>query len=468
MNEISPPRSGHSTHKRKWWEIDFGDEEEDDGLRSARVRTGNEILVIDDEEEHPSTRGAGTEHDPVCFAEWTTGSVIPDMGNGIRFEIEDSDDDNFTPIFKRLSDTPQSVGHERYHIGSAAVTTSPASPSDWRSTPDNAILGTNEAHVSEDDHQEHHGDEVDTRNISSGEGYLHAHYTSSRLATPTEDSDDDMPTLSFSQTSQLIESPSTPSSSQNSIGAPNRHVSESRGISSISKDSPQVHLYKHPSLYPLDDSFPKGAEDVDEKHQREEESMARLKEKKRIFYMEWAPRNLRALRGRLLKYRPLITEPDNCWLYAGWAGIAKRTLAMTVAFNHNGHQHKYTVNACFIALLVEGLLSQESISGIINHAWHASHLCGNWWCTNPGHIIAEPGPTNISRNPCFHGRSPACTHTPRCMTERRIREVAPIIESKDGATSPDIQVESSSQTGGLDQALNIRAIWEDYLLGRAS
>lgn len=72
--------------------------------------------------------------------------------------------------------------------------------------------------------------------------------------------------------------------------------------------------------------------------------------------------------------------------------------------------------------ILKSRLTEIQIAGIIDHAWHASHLCSNSTCLNWRHFWIESGSTNGSRRRChrigFRGKYP---HFPRCMRDKKRR-----------------------------------------------
>jgi hypothetical protein len=276
-------------------------------------------------------------------------------------------------------------------------------------------------------------EQLNARDSSPASVELYADHTSTRLGTLSEDPEDELPGLTFSQSSQLTESSVTPSSSQNFIGDLADDVQESPEIQSLKKETRQGCGYENATPSNSDRAVTTRTEDADEEASKKEEKTNQLKEKKRTFYLDWAPANLRRLESRLQTFRPLYTDPGKCWIYTDGKYAHDGTVRISIDFKHNG-RGSYTVNVGFVALLVEGLLSEDAINGIINHSWHASHRCGNWRCTNPAHLVAEPGRMNISRNTCLNGNPPRCPHEPRCLTEFKIKEPKKIRKMTDDET----------------------------------
>lgn len=506
ISEIFGLGNGYHRRKRPWYDMVSEADEEFDELRRAKSRSGNELVVIvddederdqshgsgrrsaketivvdddkekrdhsgkaeaqsargtivlDDDDEHPSGKGAGTQDEPIYFPEWITGSLISKTDHGRYFEIEDDEhvDNYFTTSEGEPSRSPSPVTTANKNLPLNRFNTPANEASDgndngecWNSlwqraaaryaarrtsqlkTAINKPMESGELddkHDVDNDHNTRHDGAADIGPFAD-----RAH---TRLSTPSEDSEDDFPTLTFSQSSQLTESPSTPTSSQSQIENAGSEDPESREI--------PFHCVPDEPICAGSDT---SNDDLRENARNEKERIKRLKEealkeKKRAFYMEWAPANLKTLETRLQKYRPLYTNPGSCWLYPGSVGVDHRTLdcKLTFKINDRGSRYNYTVNMGFIAILLQGQLCQNSIDGIINHAWHASHLCGNWTCTNPEHLVAEPGRTNLDRNNCLHGRRSVCNHQPRCMTGLKIKELKNIVRLRKrrvGLTLPD-------------------------------
>jgi hypothetical protein len=150
-----------------------------------------------------------------------------------------------------------------------------------------------------------------------------------------------------------------------------------------------------------------------------------LIKKKKAFYETFGPSEIPFLRRKIAKWlqdNPQTKGKDECWLYIGPITKGKRTLSVHFYFSEEqypGIKYSLSVNVAFVSMLVDGYMTEDFKKGIIEHSWHASHMCGNWTCTNPRHIIAEPGSINSTRNPCFHGTKHICPHIPACRTHLR-------------------------------------------------
>lgn len=90
-------------------------------------------------------------------------------------------------------------------------------------------------------------------------------------------------------------------------------------------------------------------------------------------------------------------------------------------------------------LVVIAFESEEDIEHLLNHGWHASHLCHEPTCINPVHICVEPKDKNEDRK-CCKGRitircriggvwyvlkAKPCPHEPKCIekAEERVAEL---------------------------------------------
>ena len=110
------------------------------------------------------------------------------------------------------------------------------------------------------------------------------------------------------------------------------------------------------------------------------------KKKKKLFYRKYGPRMVDKLGKRLTKLRtgPADTLPqDECWLCPNPTRFGQHRMVMKIDFiDEDGRNEKHTINinAGCVAMLVHGSLTEKFKRGIIEHKWHASHLCGNWTC----------------------------------------------------------------------------------------
>ena len=115
--------------------------------------------------------------------------------------------------------------------------------------------------------------------------------------------------------------------------------------------------------------------------------------------------------------------------------------------------HSIAVNYGVVALIVKERLTMAQKMGFIYNSWHLSHLCGNWTCCNWKHFTIEPGPINVSRNPCllsdsFRKRKSdgICQHQPQCMREKKIKDLrSPPVATEKKETSPCLSETSSSE-----------------------
>jgi hypothetical protein len=410
----------HSS-KRRWWELDW-EEEEDHELHRPRTRVRNEVIVIDNDEDPKSTRGTGTANGPLYFAEWTTGTIIPEADNGKVFHLDEEDHDDVED-----DDIP-------YKALSRLRNRLDPSPS---------------PHPQADLHRD--GLARNTNSISryfdfeDEDGLLKEHEEQPATQVMDEEptiveSDEDVPGLSFSQSSDPPDTPTTPSSSQEVTVSFGYKPQESAEFPPEGNEDPQTY---GPTLSPTEDELKKDD----------------IKFRKEAFYLNWAPRNLEVLKTKLLRYRPGRVEPGKCWLYDGVTGENQSVLGITVSFPHQGLRLKYNVNAAMVALLVAGGLTEDAISGIVKQAWHASHLCGNWRCTNPAHIVAESGSVNSTRNSCLHGHRTECDHQPPCMSELKIMD-APAKEKQRERDRALSSLTGSFDGNEMDRQNNVREVLE--------
>jgi hypothetical protein len=84
--------------------------------------------------------------------------------------------------------------------------------------------------------------------------------------------------------------------------------------------------------------------------------------------------------------------------------------------------HTTKVNGSWLILLACGALSKEQWSEMIRAGKNepgsdceASHLCGNWMCSSPWHIIPETHQRNVNRKTCHKANRCKCRQSPRCL-----------------------------------------------------
>jgi hypothetical protein len=153
-----------------------------------------------------------------------------------------------------------------------------------------------------------------------------------------------------------------------------------------------------------------------------------LSTRKRLFFENYHHLKRVSLEKRVEKYYSSIQSerfPDRCWLYTG-DRLPKppvQGLTMTVTFRHDDCIERLSLNVLVVKMLLEGRLSQEHIQGLIEHSWHASHLCGNWTCLNTEHVVIEPGSVNSNRNTCFKAVDQPCSsHVPKCLKHLKLEK----------------------------------------------
>ena len=153
---------------------------------------------------------------------------------------------------------------------------------------------------------------------------------------------------------------------------------------------------------------------------------------------------------------------DDCWLHP-WPPPARRngrrngrpegTIQCGFNWKDSFGSHKLNVNVGFLALIVEGQLTEEQMEGYVNESWHLSHLCGNWICCNWRHMTVESGRTNISRNRCFKSVG-YCSHEPPCMKHWKRRllitvDISNHIKSAIKSVSSDGTATAGYQSSGF-------------------
>lgn len=423
--------------------IDLEDNQEERAETPQRLP--REILIIEDD-DNPQTKGTGSEQDPITLIDWTTGNIILPDDNGACYVIPDDDDvedgdrhcsdngddehdhdyhDHHFDNDNGNDDVDDDISYPRYNTLSPSwlimASPSPEAPSQddnvWTSpsscrTPSTplVVMGGEREQSPNDDEILILDDDVD--------------YTYSQdWSTVKREIEEQNPDIGLSKGRGDGFALRTPRPCQTSgIDGSGRCLD---GRSRVDDDG----LTKDSELLPI---TPQKAGKSGTKRRvilTEEQKRVRrldLVNRKTLFYFKHGPRNLRLLRERVARFRQDHAETkgeQECWLYSGAVRRGQRTLSINVRFHDEANPSKtleYSVNAGYVSMMVDGLMTEEYKKGIIQHAWHASHLCGNWTCTNPRHIVAEAGLVNVDRNWCFHGKKQSCTHSPRCMTHLRI------------------------------------------------
>ncbi|KAF2867138.1 hypothetical protein BDV95DRAFT_184736 [Massariosphaeria phaeospora] len=451
--------------------------------REFKRPKNNPIIVIDDVEDD-KPRGTGSEQDPLSFVVWTTGTVIRVEDNVEPILISDDEDEDrvedenavhdeekaqdehgiHSEVLDEVhseqgfvsDDTPQDkeeVRRIKPSIRNLGLTTPEPSPSPSPSTvshlPDPALqvfdrspgdhssleVDSEKDDRKESDNEDHEDHEDNEDNEDDGDNELNEHneddgeciciYEEIRSRQPftvsikEEKDGDNVPELTLSQGSTSSDLPETPTASQSLSPPPNRlylsHIQSKTAQENqvdIHTISPNASLAKKPT----------GFEDEPACDRK-----TLVEERKRLFYRRYWLEQKHILEKVLREYHWHIHAEKNranCWLYTG-PRISKRggTLGINIGFRHNDQIERLTINICFIAMLLKGLLTNEHMQGIISHAWHASHLCGNWTCLNPRHITAEDGRMNVTRNSCFSDRDGPCSHSPKCLKELKVLKV---------------------------------------------
>ncbi|KAF2271653.1 uncharacterized protein EI97DRAFT_504800 [Westerdykella ornata] len=419
--------------KRKWYESDTDDG--NDHETGTRIWTPKEIVVIDDEDH---TAGRGTVEDPIRFREFTTGNIIPDAQHGTIFTVDDDEEE------EEMATTATNMGQ-----GLRERRVSSVFPIEDDCEVQERVRGLSERDysLSPNDYAFSRGKSSQSRGVSTdsracfdnaisyrGHGPV---FTDSESGNESDADDDDIPGASSSQDSNDSEQIETPSSSQLEDGIPLLGATEDTiHQESIFRPVIKECVDKSTCSIVQTEVFDKESE----QKRREEENI----QKKSLFFSAWAPHNIAHLESRLAKLRPAAMNVGECWLYPGPTHVWQSALKIYVTFSCEGRTYKYTINAGFVALLVHGLLTEAFKEGIIKHRWHASHLCGNWRCTNPMHLVAEPGGVNSRRNLCFYGHLSTCDHDPPCLKHLKLKESF-VTREENHQSSQEVGLPSNSQ-----------------------
>lgn len=152
-----------------------------------------------------------------------------------------------------------------------------------------------------------------------------------------------------------------------------------------------------------------------------------VKERKRFFIYTPTDAMKEAMRMHVSNVHQLFPPYrgiGDCMLHPNPGGLLKngkynQTIVCNYQWKDGSEIHTVGINFGIVTLIINHHLTSAQKEGIIHDAWHLSHLCGNWVCCNWRHHTVEPGPVNISRNPCFNSSAP-CKHDPRCMKDKKV------------------------------------------------
>jgi hypothetical protein len=430
--------------------IDLADDRQDTPLR--RQMLGRKVINIEDYQEllpaenqplapakvdltsgkeiydgHPETRGSGSKYNPYTFVEWTGDGVIAAVDQGAHFNLVSDDEEEHVKVQRPVSLTrspsplfvPRSLSLRctprtdlEVHVSDNLGWPSPSSSRTVSPAP--TCEGYEEAKYPDDDYIVILDDEDDV----SGEYTYSQDWTTVKI-----EPEDNVSNFSSSRVLEEVAGLPTPASSQESENDMcEKHwnglrVINNETLARLEEDLP--NMPKKAGKLPINLQI---SLTEDQKLTKK----ALLVAKKTTFYFQWGPKNLPQLRNRIARFRqdhPENRGKDECWLYSGSVREGQGALETSVIFREEEHPFRrflYTVNIAYLSMMVDGYMTDEFKYGIIHHAWHASHLCGNWTCTNPRHIIAEDGGYNSGRNPCFHGKNNNCTHSPPCRKHLRV------------------------------------------------
>ncbi|KAF2703924.1 hypothetical protein K504DRAFT_451143 [Pleomassaria siparia CBS 279.74] len=378
--------------------------------------TPQEIIVIPDDVDEEIgkgksrvTEGTGTQEDPIRVMEWGPGGIISSKDHGIVYTVLD-DEEEIT--LDRLH-SPGSSSHK------------------YRSMSRTLTLDEEEDAIDEDNINEI-GSLSNSPPLTTSpyDGLGSTRPSLSRTSSPvpsfrrgeeeTRDSgvnciiiDDDIdgPEYVYSQDWSEIKDEGEEEAPQLS------HSQETQGTEDGERvDTPNCNRRS-------DDKQHDTWNALTGEHSQLIINRANLIKKKQLFYEVYGPKILLHLEKRLSRFRasPDLLNDSECWLYPKRIRPGhKGALEITVTFRDDDNEiYQYRMNIGIVSMFVAGLMTEECKHGIIHHSWHASHLCGNWSCSNPRHLVAEPGSVNSRRNACFHGFKGTCVHAPRCMKELR-------------------------------------------------
>jgi hypothetical protein len=442
--------SPHATKRRR---------DTSDGLgQEAAERRPKRIIVIDDDDAPTSFQGDGSQGNPIMFTNWITGNIITTPSSHESIMISDSEEEH------GVEDGPNE-GHEHasssrnssigrpygssfkprisQHTSSPEMSVSRdldnvTAHSPLGSTSRNRDLSLEEKYAYLDQLEELSNSDVDEASVNIHDDgddddddddddcliiYEEVKEPDLRIGPWTfsikaEDDEEMLPELLLSQLSRVSTEPETPSSSQQSLDIGAAAGSSDRFNSSISSNTSALTLpySDDPQNKTTSAMLCKGGSGIDED--------TSIIIRKRLFWeTHWA------LQAETLKRQwethLLFIEgrrTNGCWLYKGpKLRNSRDVLSISVTFRCNGRSQKLTINLSLIGRLLAGHMTKQEKEGLIEHRWHASHLCGNWTCLNPIHINPEPGSINSSRNGCLPHKESPCDHTPPCMKHLKVR-----------------------------------------------
>lgn len=431
-----------------------------------------ELIVVDEDDTPAPSQGSGTQGDPIILGRWVTGNVIAEgMHDGCIVISDDDDDDDhvqqqetviididqssprpafsgFLPISsptrsaqsiaqntilestlagfsvmpqaekscEQRADAPSEYNEhtsfwEKPEAESSSRTVSPR-VAEYDTQQLNDFLETEETNECNDEDD----DCIIVYEVSNSD-----HERQPWFFTIKDEEDDIAPCeLTSSQVTQSTDTLVTPSSSQQ--------------ISSIADPPPRLFesiRYTEdkelPSTPSLSENLTKPATWTHLSNKENDASIVKeqLQARKRLFWYTCWKLQRSKLKHQLQLYLQDVEgrrNSEDCWLYKG-PKLSKthHTLRVNVGFRHNGKLWKLSINLALIGLVLANQMTTEHKEGIINGAWHASHLCGNWTCLNPQHINPEPGPINLSRNRCFADRDGPCSHHPPCLKHLKVK-----------------------------------------------
>ncbi|KAH7126968.1 hypothetical protein B0J11DRAFT_579388 [Dendryphion nanum] len=454
--------------KRIWESESDNDHDDDDNITNPpKRRPPREIVILDDEDDDghkTSYKGSGSQTDPILFPEWITGNIITRV-NREAFVVNSDDeaDDSSSQISetatpcseKSLSPSqapeqfPRELLANLHHTARQPDELSQLTPEPELEVESDILLNPlrlqRRTSISSSESLQgifihHHRESLSVDDDDNGE--ISPDDTNDSEA---EDDDDDCiiiyeeikapqvglslwafhvkeevkdnsPGLTLSQDTQLTVDINTPTPSQD--------LRDAVGLPREPTDC--LYALKNQALkLPYTDDPTKNATDEFLRAITDDNGKTLLKVRKRLFWHTYWKVQAPILKQRIQDhYYACMCEDraaSECWLYKGpRITRGKRVVNFHVGFKHQGKSEKLTIPIALIGRLWEGLMSNDEKEGVIEHSWHASHLCGNWTCLNPQHIIAEPGSINLSRNPCFADRDGRCLHSPQCLKHLKV------------------------------------------------
>ncbi|KAF2467233.1 uncharacterized protein BDR25DRAFT_376118 [Lindgomyces ingoldianus] len=408
--------------------------EKPDEERPRKVRPPLEILVLgnNDCDSWEIRKGRGSKKDPLTFSHWRSSDINTiNAGNNDLVVISDSDvEGNDRPLQDNTAQRPRG-GSEPHAEPEAFASEFWSHYRDQNIKPKicaNALRNVRSEEMQDDDHD-------DCISILDDCGKYPPSRPQRKPSVITikekvgEEPKELTPGLSSSQQNEVSENLDTGHSSQDFDKIPLDTTLKGAQIESLEPGFTFLGERRFKSTSPRDQDVQQLPQKVSARNAqpRTPEQDAILKEKKRLFYHTYWKQYIPLIKRKLSAHHQRVLGSRRfyeCWLYSGRLPKKSRAISVSIRFQHDGDIYNITVNIMFVAMLLEGIMTDKHKEGIIENKWQASHLCSNWTCLNPYHVIPEPGVINNSRKQCYKPDSVACSHIPQCLKHLKVDEAS--------------------------------------------